>query len=538
MRVALYARVSTDGQTVEVQRAILLAGLGPDDELVRDEDMDAPVFEDPGWSGALLERPALSRLRELVRARGVDQVRCVDPDRISRDLADKLFLDKELRAAGVVLAGPNGQPFANTDTPMGFAFDALQGVLAQVERMQIAERTARGRLEHARAGRIVNPGEFFWMAYDKQERKYVLRETEAATMRSIVERVLAGHSLQSIVYWLIDSGVATTRGGKWRTATLARMLRNPALKGELVQRRYRAAEPGYRKKVGGKPRKTERLRPQEDWIRLGCPRLITDELWDEVQRRIADNKRFAARNSKHEFLLSGILRCSVCGRAVHGASRDGKKKGVTYTFYRCNGKLRSVYHPGPRCTSTSVASYRLDEPVWAKVRELLEQPELVLAELSRLREKGAAYYEGLERELEEIDTRALPRLARERDVVLDGRRKLPELYTLAVTEAEFRKVQLEEDRWLARRAELVEKLGHRRLSELQIASAASVVGIIRDRAASATFEQRREVVRTLVDHIVTDGRSLRWEFEIRTPGERLRLEQQAAAGPIIWRREA
>jgi site-specific DNA recombinase len=528
-RIALYARVSTDGQTVEVQRTLLLAGLGPDDQLVRDDEADQDVFEDQGWSGSLLERPALTRLRDHVRSGSIDQVRALAPDRLSRDLADKLFLAKEFRAKEVIIADPQGRPFADTSTPWGFALDALQGVVAQVERLQILERTTRGRLQRAKEGRVVNPGDHYWLCWDKPTKSYLVKERQSTVVRQIINWVLEGASLQQIVYRLTDLAVPTATGRKWHTSTISKMLRNPALKGDKVQHRLKAVEPSFRKSEIGKRRMSARARPQDEWIIVPVPAIISAELFDEVQRRLADNWRFASRNAKNQYLLSGLLRCDHCGRAWVGTTIDTWPRK---TAYRCLGKQKRNYYPGTKCTTRTIQAYRVEEVIWDAVCRLLERPDIVLAEVKRLREKSPDYYAQVEQELHEIDSHQLPRIARERDVVLDSRRQLPELYTIELTAAEMAKVDAELRRHEQRRVELVDKLQQRRLSIEQIADVARYCERIRSHVGNASFEQKRGLIRLLVNRVVTDGAALSWEFTIRIAGQQMSIEQSASVAPI------
>ncbi len=97
-RAALYARVSTEEQAHRY-------GIGGQLDRLRErvQRQSYVVFEefvDDGWSGGSLERPALTRLREAVSQGLVDVVLVYDPDRLARDLADLLVLDKELQRAG------------------------------------------------------------------------------------------------------------------------------------------------------------------------------------------------------------------------------------------------------------------------------------------------------------------------------------------------------------------------------------------------------------------------------------------------------
>ncbi|MDP2954078.1 MAG: recombinase family protein, partial [Chloroflexota bacterium] len=103
-RAALYVRVSTEKQTERygiASQADALVRRAQDNGLVVVPE-GHPLVDD-GYSGESLDRPAMNRLRELVRQRLVDVVLAYDPDRLSRRLSDLLLLADELEAHGVKL---------------------------------------------------------------------------------------------------------------------------------------------------------------------------------------------------------------------------------------------------------------------------------------------------------------------------------------------------------------------------------------------------------------------------------------------------
>ncbi len=152
MEVALYARVSTSQQqhegTIESQRRALKHhiqhhgwSLLPEHEYI-----------DDGISGARLDRPALDRLRDAARRGEFDAVVILSPDRLARNYAHQWLLIEEFEKMNtplIFLQNPFG------DSPQGKLLTQMQGMIAEYERAQIAERTRRGRLEKARHGEFM-----------------------------------------------------------------------------------------------------------------------------------------------------------------------------------------------------------------------------------------------------------------------------------------------------------------------------------------------------------------------------------------------
>ena len=141
-RVALYARVSTDGQSVENQLRELEAVAERHGWAV------AEVFRDAGVSGATAERPGYKRLKQAVARKEVDLVAAWSVDRLGRSLQELVALLGELRAKGVDLY--LHQQGLDTSTPAGKAMFQMLGVFAEFERAMIVERVQAG-LRRARA---------------------------------------------------------------------------------------------------------------------------------------------------------------------------------------------------------------------------------------------------------------------------------------------------------------------------------------------------------------------------------------------------
>ncbi|MGO9790959.1 MAG: recombinase family protein, partial [Solirubrobacteraceae bacterium] len=153
MRVAaIYARVSSERQrqaeTIQSQ-LVALRELAAGRGLLVTDDF---VFEDDGFSGATLIRPALERLRDRAAEGAFEVLLCHAPDRLARRYAYQVLLLEELTRAGVEVM------FAKEPERSGSPEDELlrqfQGMISEYERAQIAERTRRGTLHRARSGAV------------------------------------------------------------------------------------------------------------------------------------------------------------------------------------------------------------------------------------------------------------------------------------------------------------------------------------------------------------------------------------------------
>ena len=148
---ALYARVSSDRQKQEHSISSQMAALV---QYAETHGYAAPPewqFQDEGYSGASLLRPGLEAVRDLAAAGHIAAVLVHSPDRLSRKYAYQVLLAEEFSRCGVELVflqSPSGA------TPEDQLVVQFQGMIAEYERAQIAERSRRGKRHRAQQGSI------------------------------------------------------------------------------------------------------------------------------------------------------------------------------------------------------------------------------------------------------------------------------------------------------------------------------------------------------------------------------------------------
>src|ERR1700687_4458702 len=148
---ALYARVSSERQARDNTTASQVTALR--ERIVADGFLLEPdhSYEDEGYSGSVLSRPALERLRDAIAGGHIERIYVHAPDRLARRYAHQVLLIDEFRRAGAEVVFLN-RPIGGT------AEDDLllqvQGVIAEYERAKILERSRRGRRHAARSGSV------------------------------------------------------------------------------------------------------------------------------------------------------------------------------------------------------------------------------------------------------------------------------------------------------------------------------------------------------------------------------------------------
>src|SRR5512133_2166356 len=332
---AIYARVSSERQrqdeTIQSQ-TVGLRELADARGLLVAEDL---VFEDEGFSGATLRRPALERLRDRAVEGCFEVVLCHAPDRLARRYAYQVLLLEEFQRAGVEVVFAK-EP-ERGDSPEDELLRQFQGMIAEYERAQIAERCRRGKLHRARAGAVsvLSNAPYGYRYVKKSEHAdafYEIDQLEAPMVREIFDRyVEQRESIVQIAKSLSEQGVPTRTGKPcWGPSTIWAILRNPAYTGQAAYGRRRVTDAPAkpmrvtRQRGGHSDRSAcEHVGP-EHWLRIPVPALITEEQHALAQELLERNSRLSPRNTRMPSLLQGILVCRECGHSYYRSSTRSK----------------------------------------------------------------------------------------------------------------------------------------------------------------------------------------------------------------------
>jgi site-specific DNA recombinase len=395
---AIYARVSSarqkKDQTIGSQTAALRAHAA-------EQRLELPeewVFQDEGHSGATLVRPALERLRDLVAQVGVDVVLCYAPDRLARKFAYQALLIEEFARAGTrveFVLGPRG------DSPEDQLMVQFQGMFAEYEKAQLMERYRRGKTYRARSGSVnVLSGAPFGYRYLRKTpdcgATYEIVESEAALVAELFRRYTDdGASIADLTRWLTAGGTPTRTGKtRWDRSVVWGMLRNPVYQGQAAFGKTRTVHesPGLNRRARLEGRTTPRAvkyedRPREEWITIPVPALISPATFERAAQRLADNKRFASRNSKIPSLLQGLSACVSCGYGYYRTSTT-TSSGKKIYYYRCLGSDDYRYEGGRVCTNKPVRADYLDTVVWDHVIAMIADPHLIRSEIDKRLERA------------------------------------------------------------------------------------------------------------------------------------------------------
>ena len=365
--IAIYVRVSTEEQSLKgysVNGQI-------DDCIQKAGTSDVLKYIDDGWTGEILDRPAMINLRNDVRAGIVTKVICYDPDRLSRSLMNQLIIDDEFRSQGVPIIFVNGE-YANT--PEGRMFFQMRGAISEFEKAKIKERTVGGKKRKAKEGKVLGNYGLYGYDYDK-EKGYVINPETSEVVKMIFDLWTKPDSpckgMNSIALYLTNNGIPTATGKKvWHRNVVRQMLYNESYTGRHPQMKTDNVGDYVRMQSG--LARQQKSKPKEEWIYTEIPRIISDEQYERAQELLGVARRRFSKESKNQYLLSGLVRCSDCQNTMIGTKASWWGEKITmYTDIKNSAGAKN-----PGC-GNKIRTEKLEEAVWEHLIALFNDPEAI-----------------------------------------------------------------------------------------------------------------------------------------------------------------
>jgi site-specific DNA recombinase len=296
------------------------------------------------------------------------------------------------------------------------------------------------------------------------------------------------------------------------------MLRNEVYIGKMHQFRQYRIEPRLRRQPSTRNRKTSHvLRPREEWITAEVPSLVPIELFEAVQRKLDKNAELSRRNTKREYLLSGLLYCSQCGGRMGGHTIHDIPY---YRCYRKDNPDRVLLDPSGKpqpCSCPEVKAEAVEPVVWDTICQLVRDPDFLIQELHKRNTDNSQTKEIQERELQLCQVR-LKAIPDEEKRLVEGYRK--GLYADFMMREDMALIQKEQSELEKRKSELERQLAQRQVTESQEARIRSFAEKIGTGLDTLGFAGRQELLRLLVEKVLLNGQAV----EIQTiiaPDEQL-----------------
>ncbi|HEM2987983.1 TPA: recombinase family protein [Streptococcus suis] len=403
-KVAIYVRVSTKGQaeegySIDEQIAMLTSYCSIHKWTVYETYVDA------GFSGATIDRPALSKLSRDAQKKRFNTVLVYDLKRLGRSQRNNIaFIEDilEKNDIGFISLTEN----FDTSTPLGKAMVGILSAFGQLDRDTIRERMMMGKIGRAKSGKPMMTSTIaFGYTYDRLTSTLNINQAEAIVVKTIFKEYLGGRSLTKLRDHLNENNIL--RNGKlWNYQGISRILRNPVYMG-MIRFKGEVYQGNHEPIIDAETFETTQV---------------------ELKKRQIETYQFNknSRPFRAKYMLSGMIRCGYCGAPLEIILGTKRKDGSRYRRYQCVNRFPrttkgiTVYNDGKKCNSKYYEKEDIEVFVLGQVRLL----QLNQAKLDKMFETiNEIDVEGIEKQIDQLNNK----LKRLNDLYLNDMIYLDEL---------------------------------------------------------------------------------------------------------------
>ena len=390
--VALYARVSSERQDVDLSVAAQLRALR--DYAQKHGYLVAREYVDEAESGRIADRPQFQKmLDEATKPEApFKEILVWKFSRFTRKREHAVAFKAMLRRRGVRVVSITEQA---DDTPTGKLLEAIIESVDEFYSENLAQEVLRGMREAATRG--------FWMTtyapygYKrvyvqdgiKKRPKLELNPPADAVVKRVFDMVVQGKSILDVTKTLNAEGIPTTNGKKWLKTTIHTMLDHEVYTGTLVW--------GAKAKDGAPPVRVENAHPA----------IVSKRDFQRARKLLASRapKKMNPRRASSPYLLSGLVKCETCGKAMTAA----EAKSGRYTYYICHSLLK---RGKGTCETPRLNAKSFEKLIVSEIREnvltesnIRDLVKLLDEEMDGVAREQRERLENIEEELEDVKKR-------------------------------------------------------------------------------------------------------------------------------------
>ena len=334
-------------------------------------------------SGAKQDRLGFKQAITAVQNGGITRLYVYSIDRLGRYLTDLLFFLREMEDHDIEVWSAEKEELLQEND---FNVQIL-GAVASYERQQIYRRTQDGLRRSIQAGKYCGGIIAYGYQLNPETKELEINEQEANVVRmmfswcidermSCVQIADRLNALQIPTHYTKDGRTIRYKGkreaektaGIWRAGRVRNMLKNPAYCGQW--------EWGKR---------TKKVKNQ---IRIPgySPAIVSEEIFRSASNVLQRNRLYKAEKPIHEYLLRGLIRCGLCGKAFCGAtSKVGPNHTLEKQYYICNGKTQWHKLGILKCPSVTLVAKDIEDAVWSDIQGYCKNPNVAIEQLKCLR---------------------------------------------------------------------------------------------------------------------------------------------------------
>jgi len=494
-RAIIYARVSSDeqaatGTSLDNQVTASL-------EYAQANNINVVAIFREDYPGTVLDRPELNKARQMLRDGLADSLIAYKSNRLDRSQwgVNTLLLMQELRQLGASLHFSETKKKVDLDNPMEvLMYGSFGGWQAGEDHRETVRKLELGRMNRAKEGYIVIavPPYGYKKIQDEKTKKWFLEivENEAKIVKLIFQWYVIGDengkklSLRAITKKLNELGIKNRENKNWLISAVKYIVKSETYCG-----------------VWYYGKKSEKI---NNPISVEVPPIVSRESWEMAQIQLEKNKQYASRRRKPGcYLLSGHLKCGICGLAMTGLTRIARNK--EYSYYACSSRFRGEL-------KTCVKNFRtdiVDSQVWNWITEIAKDKDTLATNLQACQaleqEKLAPIQQELESVIELIEAKE-----QELNEQMDSLSVLNSKRAKAKISVDIENIEKVLDALEARKTELEAKLQAGKLSEqeitglsdfinqinhdIQIIELAELEGLKENKLKLQVFEAKRRIL--------------------------------------------
>ena len=512
---ALYARVSSDRQDVDLSVSAQLRALR--EYASANGYSVAREYVDEAESGRVADRP---QFREMIEQGSkptapFEVILVWKFSRFTRKREHAVAFKSMLRRKGIRVVSITEHA---DDSPTGKLMEAIIESVDEFYSENLAQDVTRGMREAASRGFFLGSKAPFGYRRVKisdgvKERPTLEVDTAAApVVREVFESSLRGNGLKEICRELNERGI-TNRGRRWYKNGLHYLLTNEAYTGTAV----------WGKTANG-DKAQEPVRVEGAW-----PALVSRKLFDDVRKAMRERAPKVRKPGRvgSRFLLSGLLKCGVCGRPYTG---QGAKSGQ-FAYYICGTLFREG---AGTCSARYLNAPRVEDFVVDKIRERILTEEIIVELVQLVAEEVDGMAGELAGRLETIDAE-----------LADVRRRLEKLYealensdlTLQVLSPRIFSLRHREEQLTAAREDAASQLEQRRVELPTTDEVRGYVADFRELLQEGTFPERKALIRNFIEGIEVEGGEATLTYTIPMPNDGVTSESASVldfvqSGPL------
>ena len=501
MKVAIYARVSSDSQDVDLSISAQLRALR--DFAAKHNYQVIREYVDEAESGRTTDRPAFREMIALTKSKHppFEAILVWKLNRFARNRLDSITYKKLLRDRGIKVVSIN-EPLE--DTPSGHLLEGIIETVDEFYSENLGQDIRRGIRESAERG--FYPGGRPPYGYHKvkvndgDRIRYRLEpESEDSmaikTIRTIFSLAAKGKGCKEIAKALNDGLLRTGNNRRWGATTVHKILNNEAYCGTLVW----GGRPGHSAIHSGIPP----VRVENAW-----PAIIDQETLYSVGQKISANApvEIHPRTVPSFYLLSGLLYCS-CGKAMIGRSA----KSHRYYYYVCN---RSYKQGKDACAAVNLPKEKLENLVIEQIKSKILTPECLDELVKLVNEELDSANILLKDKLDAIDIELYDvgdRLSKLYDALETGKLNLDDLAP-RIKELKAKQDELSKARVQTEADMVVAGVQH-----VDVETVKSYAQDLRSLLEEADFTQSKTFLRSFVERITIEASKAKIQYRLPMP---------------------